>query len=540
MIYADDVMGPKDLAKPGASSWFKVSSERLESLMLAVRTPATRVSVTDPAGTRRALIRELSWTGGFLDKVTIPLSEELSAFIGGPGTGKSTAIESLRYALGIEPIGASALADHRAIVKDVLKTGTIVKVAVETAKPTPQTYTIERLVNDVPVVRDARGSATNLKPEDIVPRVEIFGQHELAELANDPARVATMLQRFTDSDGPTQEHQETLALLAENRAQLQKQEAARETLENELVDIPRLEEQIKQYDTTDVPGKLAAQQRLELDQAVLKEATDRITETRTALADLVDPQLGVDLTADYENVNESPQQELLKRATTATSDLAKKLADIAAQVRATLDVAEQAVRAAQTDWNAAVTERREEYNNVLRALHEQGLQPDKYVDTKRALEALKAKLPRRKKLDQEITGLKKARGELLGKLRDHEKGQTEKLHDAIRAANAVTDGVVVVQPVPDPERAHIKQLVLDNVTGARNNIMAAIDADTFSTHVRSWRRRERVRMASPPTGSREHRRTTLCLPASHCSVRWRSSASGSRSMSSSTSGMAVT
>jgi hypothetical protein len=87
VIYADDVMGPNDLAKPGASTWFKVSSERLESLRLAVRTPATRVSVTDPAGTRRALIRELSWTGGFLDKVTIPLSDELSAFIGGPGTG---------------------------------------------------------------------------------------------------------------------------------------------------------------------------------------------------------------------------------------------------------------------------------------------------------------------------------------------------------------------------------------------------------------------------------------------------------------------
>lgn len=481
VIYADDVTGPHDLAKPGASSWFKVSTERLESLMLAVRTPATRVSVTDPARTSRAVIRELSWTGGFLDEVTIPLSEELSAFIGGPGTGKSTAIESLRYALGIEPIGASALADHRAIVKDVLKTGTIVKVRVETAKPAPHTYTIERLVNDVPVVRDASGSATNLKPEDIVPRVEIFGQHELAELANDPARVATMLQRFTGSDGPDQEHQQTLALLAENRAQLQKQEAAKEALEDELADIPRLEEQIKQYDTTDVPGKLAAQQRLELDQAVLKEAADRIGETRTALRDLTDPQLGANLTADYENVADSPQHQMLIRATSATSDLAKKLAEIATQIRAALDTAEQAVSAAQSDWTKAVSEQREECNNVLRTLHDQGLQPDKYVDTKRALEALKAKVPRRKKLDQEVAGLKKARGELLGKLRDHEKQQTEKLHDAIRAANAATDGVVVVQPVPDPDRAHIKQLVLDNVTGARNNIMAAIDAESFST-----------------------------------------------------------
>ncbi|GAB4005231.1 TrlF family AAA-like ATPase [Nocardioides ultimimeridianus] len=481
VIHADDVMSPSDLAKPGASSWFKVSTERLESLKLAVRTPTTRVSVTDPANTPRALIRDLSWTGGFLDEVTIPLSEELTAFIGGPGTGKSTAIESLRYALGIEPIGASAFADHRAIVKDVLKTGTIVKVTVETAKPTPHTYTIERLVNDVPVVRDASGSATNLKPEDIVPRVEIFGQHELAELANDPARVATMLQRFTGSDGPDREHQDTLGLLAENRSQLQKQEMAREALENELADIGRLEEQIKQYDTTDVPGKLAAQQRLELDQAVLKEASDRIGESRTTLADITDPQLGADLNADYENVDNSPQAALLQRATAATSDLATKLANIATQVRAALDAAEQAVGAVQADWDAAVKEQRDEYNNVLRGLHEQGMQPDKYVDTKRALEALKAKLPRRKKLDQEIAGLKKTRGELLSKLRDHEKQQTEKLHDAIRAANTATDGVVVVQPVPDPDRSQIKQLVIDNLTGAKNTIAAAIDAESFST-----------------------------------------------------------
>ncbi len=481
VIHADDVMGPNDLIKPGASSWFKVSAERLESLMLAVRTPATRVSVTDPRGTPRALIRELSWTGGFLDEVTIPLSEELSAFIGGPGTGKSTAIESLRYALGIEPIGSSAIADHRAIVKYVLKTGTIVTVTVETAAPTPHTYTIERLVNDVPVVRDASGSITNFKPEDIVPRVEIFGQHELAELANDPARVATMLQRFTGSDGPDRAHEQTLALLADNRLQLQKREEANEKLESDLADIPRLQDQIKQYDTTDVPGKLAAQQRLELDQAVLTEAAERIDGLRTALTDLANPQAGADLTADYENVDGSPHQELLERATGATSDLAIKLADIATQVHGALDVADRAVDAAQTDWNAAVTEQRQEYNNVLRTLHEQGLRPDKYVDTKRALEALKSKVPRRKKLDRELAHLRQTRAELLGKLLDHEKRQTEKLHDAIRAANTATDGVVVVQPVPDADRTHIKQLILDSLAGAKNNIMTAIDADAFST-----------------------------------------------------------
>lgn len=59
IIHADDVTRPADLAKPGATSWFKVSSECAESIRLAVRTPATRVSLVDPAATPRALIREV-------------------------------------------------------------------------------------------------------------------------------------------------------------------------------------------------------------------------------------------------------------------------------------------------------------------------------------------------------------------------------------------------------------------------------------------------------------------------------------------------
>src|SRR3546814_17957402 len=109
------------------------------------------------------------------------------------------------------------------------------------------------------------------------------------------------------------------------------------------------------------------------------------------------------------------------RATAATSELATKLADIATQARAALDAAEQKVGSARAEWTTAVSEQREEYNNVLRALHEQGLQPDKYVDTPRALEALKAKLPRREKLDHEIASLKEVRSKILGKLRRHNK-----------------------------------------------------------------------------------------------------------------------
>ena len=110
VIHADDISHPDTLESEGGSTWFKVSTPTVESLKIAVRTPETRVSLSNPKEEARPLLKEISWVGGFLDGVTIPLASDLTALIGGRGTGKSTAIESLRYVLGLTPIGTSAQA----------------------------------------------------------------------------------------------------------------------------------------------------------------------------------------------------------------------------------------------------------------------------------------------------------------------------------------------------------------------------------------------------------------------------------------------
>ena len=70
-----------------------------------------------------------------------------------------------------------------AIVSSVLRAGTVVKLTVEATSPRVQTFTIERSVNNTPVVKDASGTVTSLQSADVIGDVEIFGQHELAELA---------------------------------------------------------------------------------------------------------------------------------------------------------------------------------------------------------------------------------------------------------------------------------------------------------------------------------------------------------------------
>ena len=164
VIHADDVMGPRQLRDCGSSTWFKVSALSLESLKLAMRTPETRVSLDDPRSSPRPHIRCVSWVGGYLDGVTVPISEELTALIGGRGAGKSTVIESIRYALNIQPISAQMVRDHEAIVDQVLNVGTIVRVEVESVAPTLQGYTIQREVPHPPVVLDLRACAPVLLP----------------------------------------------------------------------------------------------------------------------------------------------------------------------------------------------------------------------------------------------------------------------------------------------------------------------------------------------------------------------------------------
>lgn len=480
VIYADDVMHPDQLKTVGATSWFKVSSSRAESLKLAVRTPQTRVSLTDPTGAPRTLLREISWTGGFLDGVSIPISSDLTALIGGRGTGKSTVIESLRYALGLTPIGKDAIADHKSIVDKVLRSGTIVKVDVEVVAPTPRRFTIERVVPNPPVVRDSSGTATNQLPVDVAGLVEIFGQHELAELASSPESVADMLQRFSGATGIEPDHQAVLEKLAENRRTVARTIDAQSKLKEELADVPRLEEQVRQFKDTDVATRLHDLQRLTRDEGVFDEAEARMTAASDSLRDLRDPQVAATLNAEYEALEESPQKDLLDRAAATTTALATKLGELAEQARVGLETAQTDLETIKREWEAAVSAQRDGHAEVLRKLHDEGLEPDKYLDTTKALDDLKAKEPRLESHARALKALRKERKGLLGDLAAHESARTEKLHEAVRAANETTGGVVVVRPIASPDRAEIEQVVTNHTTGARTQMMAAVAKDDFS------------------------------------------------------------
>lgn len=479
-IHADDVCDPSVLSKVGTTTWFKGSSPSLTAIRHAIRIPRTRVSTSRPGQETRVLFRRLSWIGGFLDTVSIDLAEDLTAFIGGRGTGKSSAIESIRYVLDIEPIGESAKADHRALVRNVLQAGTVIRLEVEAVSPRRDSFVIQRTLHDPPVVIDSAGRRTQLKPVDVVGRIEIFGQHELAEVAQQKTSVAQMIQAFTGTAEGDDGRPKLMQQLQDNREKLARQEKERGNLEEELADIPRLEAAVEQFTASDLPGKLEEQKRFGQDSATFTEARERIASANVALSQLTASNVANELIQEFEAVEGSPNEAILRKVAAATKTLSDEVAAAQASLVRAIKTAEDAVSNAHSEWEQATEAQRQKHAEVIRELKANGHEPERYLTTIGNLDQLKAKSPRLASMDRQIQALKDDRVVLLGQLEAIEVNQRATLAGAVRAANAATGGAVLVRPVPSPDRGAIVKAINDSVSKSRNALLEVAKAEDFS------------------------------------------------------------
>lgn len=152
-----------------------------------------RTAMTDPTARVRAKaaipraiprVRGIAVNGGFLNGQVIRFSDNLNCFIGGRGTGKSTAIRSLAYSFGInDEFGEFENCPDSVVVFCEDANGVV--------------YRYERSKGgDITVTANIDGKTTEA-PVDAF-RIEYFGQGALAGVAKDPLNNPQLLQEFLD------------------------------------------------------------------------------------------------------------------------------------------------------------------------------------------------------------------------------------------------------------------------------------------------------------------------------------------------------
>lgn len=168
--------------------------------------------------------------GGFLDGVEIDLSENLTCFIGGRGSGKSTALIAMRAALGADVSGDDP--DDAERMPSVTTLRFIDRLGSE--------RTVVRRIGQTPV-EESTGAPISLAVSDL-------GQDESGRLARGyedaPEKVLAFLDKFCDLTSELEREAELLAALAENEGevvrtstrtdQIEKLDRERQTLEASL------------------------------------------------------------------------------------------------------------------------------------------------------------------------------------------------------------------------------------------------------------------------------------------------------------------
>ncbi len=438
VVNAKDVNGPQDLGDPGASCWIKMSQVSAEGLRQAFLDPGSRIRLaTDPSPEDHLEFVAMAWEGGFLDGVRMRFNENLNVLIGGRGTGKSSVIESIRYVLGLDPVGEEAKDAHEDIVKLVLRAGTKVSLLVRLHRPVFREYLIERSVPNPPVVRDVNGTILDLRPRDVLSGVEVYGQHEISEIARSPDKLTRLLDRFVVYPSDLEHRKSGLQRkLQESRRQILNLLEQLEDVDTRLSQLPALEERLKQFQEAGVEDRLKDQSLLVSEERVLETASARVAPLEGIVA-----QIGELLPIDRsflssEALAELPGQDILSGANEALEQLETAFQEVASRSRRAVDRARQALERIRTRWEE---ERRRpaqaSLDRLLRELQATKLDGSEFLTLRRQVEELRPLAARQAGLAQDLKRLQDTRRRLVVEWEDV---KTERFRLLDRAAHRVT------------------------------------------------------------------------------------------------------
>ena len=437
VVNACDISKPEDLELPSATCWVKMTEPSLEGLRQAFLDPFSRIRLaSDPVAEDHAEFRVMTWKGGFLDGCGLPFNENLNVLIGGRGTGKSTIIESLRYVFGLDPLGPDSKKAHDGIVNHVLKNGTQISLLVRVHSPAKRDYLIERTIPNAPVVKDDIGTVLPLAPTDVVPRVQVFGQHEISELTKDPEKLTRLLDRFIGSGDESKGKKADLAeKLDTSRREIVRLAEKHAQLEEKLSALPKLEETLKRFQEAGLEEKLKDKSQLVREEQILKMTDERVGTVRALATGL---RAAVPLDPAYLAALEA--EELPAAETFAPLRGVLTALDLA--VVAAAEGLEKAVAAAdstrgsvQTAWDERRKAVEAAYEKILREMQKSNVDGEEFIRLRRQIEALK---PLEEQLTQVATQLAGARDARRGLIVEWENAKAEEFRALEKAAKKVT------------------------------------------------------------------------------------------------------
>ena len=476
ILNAQDISSPEDVIKDGSTCWIKMSEVSVQGLRQAFLDPSSRIRLSsDPMPEEHSEFVSLSWQGGFLDGASIHFNENLNVLIGGRGTGKSTVVESIRYALGLVPLGEEAGKASGGIINRVLRSGTKVSLLVSVHRPTRTHYLIERTIPNQPVVRDDSGNILTLKPSDVLQGVEIFGQHEISELSKSPERRTRLLDRFIEPAPEEAAKKDGLRVeLETSRSRILEIIREGNQINDQLSQLPALEATFARYQKVGLEDKLKEQSLLVKEEAILSAAKSKLAPFNTLLAQL---QRAIPVDRSFVEgtaLDDLPNKALLASLAGEIDALSGEMTNAAAMIEAGIEKAELNIDAIQKQWDICKKATVSKYEEILRELQKSNIDGAEFIRLRRQIEDM---VPRKQRLDVltgELAAKETERRTLLVDWEDAKAAGFRRLEKAAKRVTRKLEGRVLVEVIRAGDRQPLLNYLDEKMGGRLAETKAAL------------------------------------------------------------------
>jgi len=370
VINAKDVGSPEQLSNSSASCLIKMTTPNFSAFRNAFKDPLSRIRLNhEIPNSPCSAIESIKWSGaGLFETQEIAFSDNLNAFIGGRGTGKSTLIESIRFALDFPSRGGDDNPSQN--IQSSNLRNSRVELKVHSASQNGQKYTVSRRYGEAPVVKDQDGQISYLTPGELLPEIELLGQSEILRIEQSETEKLALLEKFLpDTRAFSSRINEAKYRLNENRKKLISAQEKLDLIEQRINQEERLKEKRIQYQKLGIEEKLKDSDLIEKEKLLgkrVEDQFDRVKKWYRQYEDLFD--------LDFIQASKTdllPNKEIISQIREILGQMKTSLDNLVRQIAEELDVKEKSYKSKQQEWRKKSDDISDQINQVITQLPEQ-------------------------------------------------------------------------------------------------------------------------------------------------------------------------
>ena len=406
-------------------SFLKIGTPTFQAVKFGLINHEYRVSVDDCPNPNHSFLKKVSFVGGKMNGQTIQLNQNLNCLMGSSGSGKTSILEAIRFALGYSLDDVKTAKDKsykQKVVQHLLGAGG--KISIELVAQNGSLYTIERMVGGAPIVKNDENQVINARISDLIDFL-YFGQRDLT-FEKEGEFEDQFIREFFKRD------------LAANRAELQHQKEVvsrvvarlnqftrtRSEREKAIGEKALLDERLRKYRQHDVHTKMEREKRFVEDKnyadQIAEVAPVKFTTILTTLEQVVEEVRGMTPTESMDN------QEEIKGLEELTDSLINQLNRVDAELVRSFNDFEAKAAA----FKKIIEQREEEFAEEFAVIRRdidlgEDLSADMYTETQLNAELLAQRITT---LDEELSEEAAVRSTL-----DAELTKLQSIHQSIHA-----------------------------------------------------------------------------------------------------------